>query len=192
MSGKTKQTLTINKQARESATTGCSSEDGCGLTRFPANDMGISGGQYQWIGNDRPGRSPEDVQRRINFFEARIAARKDPANCGKCGKPRDREGRMCVRCLNTQRRRVAKEKGRAVIEGGAYSVDQLAGMVLQMRREMDKIQTRFKLWQKAVGYRKALKYRTNAILRKYFSPVTKAEAMDYLSQTNHAYENEEA
>ena len=61
-------------------------------------------------------------------------------------------------------------------------------MVVQMRREMDRFHVRFKLWQKAVSYRKSLRYRTNAIRRKYFKPVANDDAMDYLRQTNHNYE----
>lgn len=144
-----------------------------------------------WV-NDRPTRSPEALARRVDFFESRIAARKNPANCGKCGKSRDRAGRMCERCLNTQRRRVALGQGKAFLKGDTFTATQLAGMVLQMRREMDKIQVRFKLWNKAAKYSATLKARTNAMRRKYQpEEISKAQAMEYLSTTNHAYEPNE-
>jgi len=158
-------------------------------TRVPANMTVLGGGKLSFVGRDRPNRSPQDMVKRINFFEQRMAARKDPANCGKCGKPRDREGRMCIRCLNTQRRRIAKSKGHALAAGESYSVEKLAGMVLQMRREMDKMHVRFKLWQKSANYRRNLHYRTNTMRKKYLKTVSHAEAMDYLAETNHAYEN---
>ena len=53
--------------------------------------------------------------------------------------------------------------------------------------EMDKMQARFKLWQKAAYYRRNLKYRTNTMRKKYHKPVSHAEAMDYLAESNHAY-----
>lgn len=172
------------------AATGTVSEDGRLLTH-PTNITVIGGCKLSWVASDRPNRSPEEVAKRINFFAGRIAARKDPANCGKCGKPRDREGRMCIRCLNTQRRRVAKSKGRALAAGETYSVEKLAAMVLQMRREMDKMHSRFKLWQKAAEYRRNLHYRTNTIRKKYLKTVSHDQAMDYLAETNHAYESDD-
>lgn len=157
----------------------------------PQTSQSFGGGKLAFVVADRPNRSPEALAKRLRFFEARIAARKDPANCGKCGKPRDREGRMCVRCLNTQRRRVARNKGHALIAGDAYTVEKLAGMVLQMRKEMDKLQVRFKLWQKAANYRRNLHYRTNTLRKKYFKQFSRNEALDYLSGSNHAYEPKE-
>ena len=76
-----------------------------------------------------------------------------------------------------------------MVKGGEYSVTELAGMVIQVRREMTEMQARFKLWQKAADYRRNLKYRTNTMRKKYLKPVSHAEAMDYLADSNHAYEN---
>ena len=67
----------------------------------------------------------------------------------------------------------------------------VVAMVKQMRREMDRMQQRFKQWQKAADYRRNLHYRTNAMRRKYLKPVGRAEAMDYLANTNHAYEKQD-
>lgn len=77
-----------------------------------------------------------------------------------------------------------------MVKGGEYSNADLAAMVIQMRREMDKMQQRFKLWQKAAHYRRNLHYRTNTMRKKYLKTVSNAEAMDYLSKTNHAYETQ--
>lgn len=181
-------TININNNRAISAA-GLSLDDGCVTTCFPANIPVRSGAAFSWVTNDRTNRSPADIAKRINFFKARIAARKDPANCGKCGKPRDTERRMCQRCADTQRRRVAKAKGHALIAGERYTVDKLAGMVLQMRKEMNKMQVRFKLWQKSVDYKRSLKYRTDTMRKKYLKTFSRDQAMDYLAETNHAYED---
>lgn len=167
-----------------------SEKDGATYSRPASNHSKTSGGKnLAFVINDRPGRSPEDIAKRIAFFEARLAAKKDPANCPKCGKPRDRNGKMCARCIETQRRRVAKHRG-IPPAGSTYSPAQLTRVVAQVRREMDRMQSRFKLWQKSADYRRNLHYRTNALRKRYHNPVSNDQALDYLSQTNHAYEQE--
>jgi hypothetical protein len=160
-------------------------------TRVPAsNPSKTSGGKnLAWVVGDRPSRTPEEVAKRLAFFEARLAARRNPANCPKCGKLRDLAGKMCQRCIATQRKRVARERGN-LPANHVYSPAQLTKVVAQVRREMTAMQTRFKLWQKAVNYKRSLKYRTDTIRRKYFSPVSADVAADYLAKTNHAYANE--
>lgn len=117
--------------------------------------------------------------------------RKDPTRCPRCGGERGKEYRNCDNCREKIRKAKLKAKGYAVTKRGEYSVAELAGMVIQMRREMDKMQQRFKLWQKAADYRRNLHYRTNTMRKKYLKNVSHDEAMDYLADTNHAYENDE-
>ena len=184
-----KQTINKNNSKRAiSAATEMSLGNGRDTTCVPANITVCGGGPFDWVGKDRLTRSPENIAKRVAFFQHRSAQRKNP----KCGKPRDRDGKMCQRCIETQRRRVARNSGRAYLKGEIISNEKLAGMVLQMRREMDKMQTRFKVWQKAVNYRQSIKYRTNAIRKKYLNPISHAQAMDYLKDTNHAFANDEA
>jgi len=144
----------------------------------------------QWVGKDRSDRKPERIAKAMGFFARQIAMRKDPSRCPRCGADRGAEFRTCDKCRASIRKSKLRAKGIAVVKGGEYSNSDLAAMVLQMRREMDKMQTRFKLWQRAADYRRNLHYRTNTMRKKYLKQFSKAEAMDYLQQSNHAYENE--
>ena len=143
------------------------------------------------FGYDRPDRTPERIAKAQAFHLAVIERRKDKSRCPRCGKARGEVHRTCDLCRERIRKSKLRSKGIAVTKGGEYSNTDLAGMVLQMRREMDKMQARFKLWQKAADYRRNLHYRTNTMRKKYLKPVSEAEAMDYLASTNHAYESDE-
>ena len=158
----------------------------------PANKA--DAGKLSWVGSDRE-RTPERIAKAVSFFERQIELRKDKSRCSRCGGPRGQVYRTCDKCRESISRCKLKAKGVAVVKGGEYSVEQLAGMVIQIRREMDKMQARFKLWQRAAYYRRNLHYRTNTIRKKYarrfVEDITPAQAMDYLKQTNHSYEETE-
>lgn len=170
----------INSRAIQPA--GCL-EDGCVTTRVPANITVYGGGHSRGFGYDRPDRTPERIAKAQAFHAAVMERRKDKSRCPRCGRERGKEYRNCDRCREKIRMAKLRAKGIAVVKGGEYSNADLAAMVIQMRREMDKMHLRFKLWQKAVEYRKTLKYRTNRLRRKYFKPVDKAVADDYLRST---------
>lgn len=129
---------------------------------------------------------PIRVARNAAFVAKMTALRANPRNCGRCGKPRDGERKQCARCLNRQAMYRGQKFEERMTSAGLLAV------VKQLRREMDKLQVRFKLWQKAVDYRKSLKYRTNAMRKKHLKTVGHAEAMDYLAETNHAYAETQA
>lgn len=164
-------------------------KDGCVTTRVPANITVFGGGKSRGFGYDRPDRTPERIAKAQAFHALVLERRKDKSRCPRCGHPRGEKYRTCDRCREKIRKAKLRAKGIAVVKGGEYSNADLAGMVIQMRREMDRMQARFKLWQKAADYRRNLKYRTNTMRKKYLKTVSNAEAMDYLADSNHAYEN---
>ena len=151
-----------------------------------------AGKNLKGFGNDRPNRTPERIAKAQAFHALVMERRKDQSRCPRCGHPRGEKYRTCDRCREKIRKAKLRAKGIAVVKGGEYSNADLAAMVLQMRREMDRMHARFKLWQKAAHYRRNLHYRTNTMRKKYHKPVSHAEAMDYLAETNHAYESEVA
>ena len=175
-----KQSTITNNNSRATSAAGLSLENGCMTTRVPAN-ITVSGG-----GNFHGEQTPARLAKSKAFHALQNERRRDPANCCRCGKPRDGEPKQCVQCRAYQAR-YRSARFEAKLTGS-----QLVAMVKQVRREMDKMQTRFKLWQKAANYRRNIHYRTNAMRRKYFKAVGKNEAVDYLSETNHAYTPEEA
>jgi hypothetical protein len=181
---------TINNKpiARNQCCGRLSIEDGDGTTRVPANIAGLGGGKSRGFGFDRADRTPERIAKAQAFWVKRQQDRKNPANCQRCGKPLDTDKKSCQKCLDYQ----AKYRGKKSDKNEKLTAGQVVAMVKQMRREMDKMQTRFKVWQKAVNYRASLKYRTNALRKKYHKPVSHAEAMDYLADSNHAYQNDDA
>lgn len=122
------------------------------------------------------------------FWSALAERRKQPGNCCRCGKPHDGQTRQCRKCLDYQ----AKYRGRLPAKTEKLTAGMIVAMVIQMRREMDRMQTRFKQWQKAADYRRNLHYRTNTMRKKYLKTVSPAEAMDYLADTNHAYAEAQA
>ena len=159
-------------------------EDGCVTTRVPENMTVNGGGHSRGFGYDRPDRTPERIAKAQAFHARLKLARQNPANCCRCGKPRDSKTRQCSKCLKYQ----AKYRGKLVDKDAKLTGFVVVAMVKQMRREMDKMQQRFKLWQKAADYRRNLHYRTNTMRKKYHKPVSHAEAMDYLADSNHAYD----
>jgi len=170
-----------------------SEKDGTNLlASLQVNHSKTSGGKtLKGFGYDRPDRTPERIAKAQAFHALVLERRKDKSRCLRCGHPRGEKYRMCDRCREKIRKAKLRAKGIAVVKGGEYSNADLAAMVLQMRREMDRMQARFKLWQKAADYRRNLHYRTNTMRKKYLKTVSHAEAMDYLAETNHAYENDE-
>ena len=178
----------FNKNKSRASASGLSLKDGC-VTTCALQIITVNGGGHsRGFGYDRPDRTPERIAK-AQAFHARIKlARQNPANCCRCGQPRGEKYRTCDRCREKIRKAKLRAKGIAVVKGGEYSNADLAAMVIQMRLEMDKMQTRFKLWQKAADYRRNLHYRTNAMRKKYLKSVSHAQAMDYLSETNHAYD----
>ena len=157
----------------------------------PATNKAGGGKALKGFGYDRPDRTPERIAKAQAFHALVLERRKDKSRCPRCGHPRGEKYRTCDRCREKIRKAKLRAKGIAVVKGGEYSNAGLAAMVLQMRREMDRMQARFKLWQKAADYRRNLHYRTNTMRKKYLKTVSHAEAMDYLAETNHAYENDE-
>ena len=156
-------------------------------TRVPANITVKAVGHSRGFGYDRADRTPERIAKARAFHAAVMERRKDLARCPRCGHPRGTEYRTCDRCREKIRKLKLRAKGSAVMNGGVYPIDALAAMVLQMRREMDRMQARFKLWQKAANYRRNLHYRTNTMRKKYLKTFSHEETMDYLAATNHAY-----
>jgi predicted amidophosphoribosyltransferase len=142
---------------------------------------------FKEFGFDRPDRTPARIAKAQAFWQSLNERRKNPANCCRCGKPRDGKTRQCSKCLKYQ----AKYRGKLVDKDAKLTGSVVVAMVKQMRKEMDMMQARFKLWQKAVKYRAALKYRTNAMRKKYLPQVSPEQALDYLAETNHAYEQED-
>ncbi len=217
-----KQSTIHKNNTRAISGAGLSLDDGCVTTRFPVNITVNGGGSFggkivsgiaaiatrnvgtmdvtepagrprpKLFGYDRPDRTPERIAKAQAFHVAVLERRKDKSRCGRCGQPRGETYRTCARCREKIRKAKLRAKGIAIIKGGEYSNADLAAMVLQMRREMDKMQARFNLWQKAAAYRRNLHYRTNTMRKKYLKTVSHAEAMDYLAQTNHAYESQAA
>ncbi len=185
------QPSTNNNQLRAQSAAGTTLE-GDGLTRAPRTAGPAAGPfpQARGFGHDRPGRSPERIARAQAFAERLKLARKDPANCPRCGRARGVEFRTCEKCRKKIRLQKLRAKGCAVVKDDAFSLADLASMVLQMRREMDRMQVRFKQWQKAAHYRATLKWRTDKMRRKYAPQVPEMVALDYLSETNHAYEGQ--
>jgi hypothetical protein len=186
----TQQTIN-NKTICAQSAAGRSTGNGCVTTRVPANITVHGGGQSRGFGYDRPDRSPERIAKAQAFHDRVQALRKDKTRCDRCGGPRGEKFRKCDKCRARIKAAKLRNKGYAVLKGGEYSIADLAGMVIQMRREMDKMQARFKLWQKAADYRRNLHYRTNTMRKKYLKTVSEPEALDYLQQTNHAYEETE-
>jgi len=131
-------------------------------------------------------QSPARVAKSRAFHALKAALRSDPANCCRCGKPRDGQPRQCAKCRAYQARyRAGKFESK-------LTGPQLVAMVKQMRRELDKMQVRFKQWQKAADYRRNLHYRTNTMRKKYLKQFIPAQVADYLSKTNHAFAEAEA
>lgn len=157
----------------------------------PATNTAGGGKALKGFGFDRPDRTPERIAKAQAFHALVLERRKDKSRCPRCGHPRGDKYRTCDRCREKIRKAKLRAKGIAIAKGGEYSVEELAGMVIQIRREMTAMQARFKLWQRAADYRRNLKYRTNTMRKKYLKPVRHAEAMDYLANTNHAYETDE-
>jgi hypothetical protein len=181
----TKQPLTNNNTRAHSAAAGSFLESGA-LTHAPcATGFGV--GNFRGIGFDRPDRTPERIAKAQSFFANLQQLRQDKTRCPRCGRPRGEKHRTCDRCREKVRTAKLRAKGYAVTGRGEFSMADLAAMVVQMRRELDKMQARFKLWQKAAHYRSTLHYRTNTLRKKYLKTVSHAEAMDYLAATNHAY-----
>ena len=187
-----KPTTINNKPFARNQAAGLSIEDGDGTTRVPAKHHSLGGGKSRGFGYDRPDRTPERIAKAQAFHAEVIERRKDKTRCPRCGHTRGEKYRTCDRCRDKIRKAKLRAKGIAVVKGGEYSNADLAAMVLQMRREMDRMQARFKLWQKAAHYRRNLHYRTNTMRKKYHKPVSHAEAMDYLAETNHAYAETQA
>jgi hypothetical protein len=182
--------LTKNNNRAQSAAAGLSLEGGALTHALRTTDAGI--GKSRGFGYDRPDRTPERISKAQAFQALMLERRKDKTRCPRCGQHRGEKYRTCDRCREKTRNARLRAKGIAVVKGGEYSNADLAGMVIQMRREMDKMQARFKLWQKAANYRRNLHYRTNTMRKKYLKPVGLAEAMDYLTATNHAYAKTQA
>ncbi len=180
-----------NNSRAQSVAAGLSFGNGCLTTCVPANITVAGCGPSYGFGFDRPDRTPERIAKAQAFHAQLAARRKDATRCPRCGNARGAEFRTCDRCREKVRKLKLRAKGVAVLKGGEYLPADLAAMVLQMRREMDRMQARFKLWQKAANYRRNLHYRTNSMRKKYFKPVAREDAMDYLAQTNHAFENTE-
>lgn len=180
-----------NNNNRVLSAAGLSLKDGCVTTRVPANITVNGGGHSRGFGYDRADRTPERIAKAQAFHAAVLERRKDKSRCPRCGHPRGEKYRTCDRCRDKIRKAKLRAKGIAVVKGGEYSNADLAAMVLQMRREMDRMQARFKLWQKAADYRRNLRYRTITMRKKYLKTVGHAEAMDYLADTNHAYASDE-
>ena len=170
-----------------------SEKDGTNLPRPCCNNHSktSAGKNLKGFGHDRPDRTPERIAKAQAFHALILERRKDKSRCPRCGHPRGEKYRTCDRCREKIRKAKLRAKGIAVVKGGEYSNADLAAMVLQMRREMDRMQARFKLWQKAAHYRRNLHYRTNTMRKKYHKPVSHAEAMDYLADSNHAYQNDD-
>lgn len=184
---KNTQPSTINNHRVSSAPPGLCNGSGV-LTSRPENSSASGVGPSRGFGHDRPDRSPQRIAKAQAFHALIQERRKDKTRCGRCGGPRGQQFRNCDTCREKLRRAKLRSKGWAVLPNGEYTVAELAGMVLQVRREMDAMQKRFKLWQKAADYRRNLHYRTNRLRRKYHQPVPESEAMDYLAGTNHAYD----
>lgn len=176
-----KTNINNNNIRAQSAAAGLSLEDG--RTYAPSNITVNGGGKSRGFGYDRPDRTPERIAKAEAFWNRLKLARQNPANCCRCGKPRDGKTKQCSKCLAYQ----AKYRGKLADKDAKLTGAQVVAMVKQVRREMDKMQQRFKLWQKAANYRRNLHYRTNTIRKKYLRPVSRAEALDYLQQSNHAY-----
>jgi len=182
-----KQPTNINKinLLRDSATAGnFLMKEGRELTA-PQTSQSFGSGQSRGFGFDRADRTPERIAKAQAFWQTLQARRKNPANCCRCGKPRDGKTRQCSKCLKYQ----AKYRGKKFGDDEKITAAMVVAMVKQVRKEMDRMQARFKQWQKAADYRRNLHYRTNTMRKKYLKTVSHAKAMDYLADTNHAYEN---
>ena len=179
-----KPTTINNKPFAQRSAAGLSIEKVDGLTRLP-NITVSGGGQFRGFGFDRSDRTPEHIAKAQAYWQTLQARRKNPANCCRCGKPRDGKTRQCSKCLKYQ----AKYRGKKFGDDEKITAAMVVAMVKQVRKEMDRMQARFKQWQKAADYRRNLHYRTNAMRKKYLKTVSHEEAMDYLAETNHAYEN---
>ena len=189
----------MNQNQKTNNTIACDSATGLRLLLSPKNEverlltrphtkMAEDGKNLKGFGYDRPDRTPERIAKAQAFHALVLERRKDKSRRPRCGHARGEKYRTCDRCREKIRKAKLRSKGIVIAKGGEYSVTELAGMVIQMRREMTAMQARFKLWQKAADYRRNLKYRTNTMRKKYLKTVSHAQAMDYLANTNHAYE----
>lgn len=179
--GPREQPITINiNNSRAHQPAGLSLKNGRVITCVPANGTVNGGGPF------RGEQAPARIAKSKAFHALKAALRSDPANCCRCGKPRDGEPKQCTECREYQARyRAGRFEAR-------LTGSQVVAMVKQMRRELDKMQVRFKQWQKAAEYRRNLHYRTNTMRKKYLRQFSPAQVRDYLAQTNHAHANHES
>lgn len=82
-------------------------------------------------------------------------------------------------------------KLRLLVKRQEYSPAECVAMVKQCRREVSKLREIIKKMQAAQRYKYNREWKEKQMRRKYLKPVSHAEAMDYLADTNHAYENDE-
>lgn len=116
------------------------------------------------------------------------ALRRDPANCGRCGKPNGNGHRQCDQCRDYAKRYKAK------LRGEGFDAEQAAGMVLQMRRELSRLRAtvknmandRRKSYSK--GYAKG--FETGKTTAKYADTLREISKQE-LATMNHAYDHDQ-
>jgi hypothetical protein len=121
------------------------------------------------------------------FFAALAEKRKQPENCGRCGKPNANGKRRCDRCREYHARYKLRQKAKEK----SWTVEECVGIVKQCRREVSKLREIIKKMQAVSRYKYNREYKRKSMLRKYMPEIQHEVAMDYLQQTNHAFEKDE-
>ena len=168
-----------NKQTRVASASGLSNENGAGLTRAP--NITVTGG-----GQSQRQRDPEHRAKAEAFLSALAERRKQPGNCGRCGKPNSAETRQCPKCLAYQ----AKYRGRLQDKNEKLTAGMVVAIVKQCRREVTKLREIIKQMQRAHRAKNHRQWKEKRTIKKYadaYSEISKQE----LSQINHAYEAHE-
>ena len=116
------------------------------------------------------------------------ALRRDPENCGRCGKPSANGKRQCDKCREYQHRYKAKARGEN------FDAQTAAGMIVQMRRELSRLRAtvknmannRRKSYSK--GYSKG--FETGKTTAKYADTLPEISKQE-LATMNHAYDHDQ-
>jgi hypothetical protein len=125
----------------------------------------------------------------LPHFQRLEALRRQPGNCGRCGKPNANGRAHCDRCREYQKDYRQRSKNRrfdAPSEGGRE--------LAQFRRELDRLRATVKSMQSErrrayrLGYRSGLQARRARFRASAWVPPTMSR--QELAQINHAYDHE--
>jgi hypothetical protein len=145
-------------------------EDGSALTHVPQTS----------IKTEQAGKSY-----RKPYHEKLEALRRDPKNCGRCGKPNSNGHKQCDKCREYQRRYKIRLKEKA----REWTPAECVAMVRQCRREVSKLRGMIKQMQRVSKYKQRREWMLKKLRTKYanaFKEISKQE----LAEINHAYASE--